>query len=63
MRLEVEFEPPGAPLGRALAHVLGSATEYAAEEDLRRAKQILEAGETATTRGQPQCRPESVARR
>jgi uncharacterized membrane protein len=55
VRLEVEFEPPGAPLGRALAHVLGTATEYVAEEDLRRAKQILEAGETATTRGQPRC--------
>lgn len=53
VRLDVEFEPPGAPLGRALAHVLGSATEYLAEEDLRRLKQILEAGETATTRGQP----------
>jgi hypothetical protein len=38
-----------------LAHVLGRATEYLAEEDLRRLKQILEAGETATTRGQPRC--------
>jgi uncharacterized membrane protein len=57
VRLDVEFEPPGAALGRALAHVLGSATEYVAEEDLRRAKQILEAGETATTRGQPRCPP------
>ena len=62
VRLEVEFEPPGAPLGRALAHLLGTATEYVAEEDLRRAKQILEAGETATTRGQPRCRPGRVAR-
>jgi uncharacterized membrane protein len=59
VRLDVEFEPPGAPLGRALAHVLGSATEYVAEEDLRRAKQILEAGETATTRGQPRAAPRS----
>ena len=57
VRLEVEFEPPEAPLGRALAHVLGAATEYLAEEDLRRLKQILEAGETATTRGQPRCEP------
>ena len=57
VRLEVEFEAPGAPLGRALARVLGNATEYLAEEDLRRLKQILEAGETATTRGQPRCVP------
>jgi uncharacterized membrane protein len=53
VRLEVEFEWPEAPLGRALAHVLGAGTEYLAEEDLRRLKQILEAGETATNRGQP----------
>jgi len=58
VRLEVEFEPPAAPLGRALAHVLGRATAYLAEEDLRRLKQILEAGETATTRGQSRGAPE-----
>jgi uncharacterized membrane protein len=63
VRLEVEFEWPEAPLGRALAHVLGAATEYVAEEDLRRLKQILEAGETATTRGQPQCSPSPGERR
>lgn len=54
VRLDVEYRPPGAPLARAVAHLLGSATEYVAEEDLRRVKEILEAGETATTRGQPQ---------
>ena len=63
VRLEVEFEPPASPLGRALAHVLGAATEYMAEEDLRRLKQILEAGETATTRGQPRCEPPRAERR
>jgi uncharacterized membrane protein len=62
VRLGVEFEPPEAPLGRALAHALGSATEYLAEEDLRRAKQILEAGETATTRGQPRGAEPAAAR-
>lgn len=63
VRLEVEFQPPEAPLGRALAHVLGAASEYMAEEDLRRLKQILEAGETATTRGQPRCEPSRAERR
>lgn len=62
VRLEVEFEWPEAPLGRALAHVLGTAAAYVAEEDLRRLKQILEAGETATTRGQPQGSPSKVER-
>ena len=54
VRLDVEFEPPGAPLVRALSHLFGAATEYVVDEDLRRLKQLLEAGETATTRGQPQ---------
>ena len=58
VRLEVEYLPPGAPLGRAIARVFGSATEYLAEDDLRRLKQILEAGETATTRGQTRGRAE-----
>lgn len=63
VRLAIDYRPPGAPLGRALARLLGSATEYVAEEDLRRLQQILEAGEVATVRGQPQgppgCRPEA----
>jgi uncharacterized membrane protein len=56
VRLDVEYDPPGAAVGRAIARLFGSATEYMASEDLRRLKQILEAGETATTRGQPQGR-------
>jgi uncharacterized membrane protein len=61
VRLDVEFAPPGSAIGRSIAVLFGSATEYSVEEDLRRLKQILEAGETATTRGQPHCRPESAA--
>jgi uncharacterized membrane protein len=54
VRLDVEYDPPASAIGRSLAVLFGSATEYRVEEDLRRLKQILEAGETATTRGQPQ---------
>ena len=54
VRLDIEYDPPGAAVGRSIARLFGSATEYMVEEDLRRLKQILEAGETATTRGQPQ---------
>ena len=61
VRLEIEFETPGAPLARAVARRLGFAEEYAVDEDLRRLKQILEAGETATTRGQPQGRADTVS--
>jgi uncharacterized membrane protein len=52
VRLDVEYDPPGSALGRTVARLLGSAIEYRVEEDLRRLKQLLEAGETATTRGQ-----------
>ena len=54
VRLDVEYDPPGSAIGRSIAALFGSATEYRVEEDLRRLKQLLEAGETATTRGQPQ---------
>ena len=57
VRLDVEYQPPGAPLARAVARWLGSAAEHVVEDDLRRLKQILEAGETATTRGQPRASP------
>src|SRR6266545_3245508 len=57
VRLDVEYDPPGSALGRTVARLLGSATEYRVEEDLRRLKQLLEAGETATTRGQPRGPP------
>jgi uncharacterized membrane protein len=61
VRLDVEFDPPGSAIGRSIAVLFGSATEYLVEEDLRRLKQLLEAGETATTRGQPQGAPAPVA--
>jgi uncharacterized membrane protein len=57
VRLDIEYDPPGSPLGRSIARLFGSATEYTADEDLRRLKQLLEAGETANTRGQPRCAP------
>jgi len=60
VRLDVEYDPPGSALGRTVARLLGSATEYRVEQDLRRLKQLLEAGETATTRGQPRGSAPSV---
>jgi uncharacterized membrane protein len=62
VRLDVEYDPPGSALGRSIAVLFGSATEYKVAEDLRRLKQLLEAGETATTRGQPQGAEPPVAR-
>jgi uncharacterized membrane protein len=54
VRLEIEYDPPGAPLGRAVAHVMGSSAPYPVEENLLRLRQILEGGETVTVRSQPQ---------
>lgn len=53
VRLEVEYDPPGAPLGRAVAHVMGSTAEYPVEDDLLRLKQILEGGEIVKRRVPP----------
>lgn len=53
VRLEVEFELPGGGVGRAVGRLLGRATDVPAQQDLYRLRQILEAGEPATTVGQP----------
>jgi uncharacterized membrane protein len=44
VRLDVEFEPRGTRLGRALARLFGSALEYPVGEDLRRLRALLETG-------------------
>jgi uncharacterized membrane protein len=47
VRLDIEYDPPASAIGRSIAMLFGPATEYRVEEDLRRLKQLLEAGETA----------------
>ena len=49
VRLDIEYDLPGSAIGRSIAMLFGSATEYRVEEDLRRLKQLLEAGETGCT--------------
>jgi uncharacterized membrane protein len=46
VRLDLEVLPPGGVIGRALARLGHRLPEHVAAEDLRRLKQILEAGET-----------------
>jgi uncharacterized membrane protein len=46
VRLDIEYDLPGSAIGRSIAMLFGSATEYRVEEDLRRLKQLLEAAET-----------------
>lgn len=53
VRLNQKFDPPGGRAAIALAKVLGSAPDQLAKENLRRLKQLLEAGEVPTITGQP----------
>jgi uncharacterized membrane protein len=49
----MEYNPPAGAIGKTLASILGKDPEFTLREDLRRFKQLLEAGEIPTTEGQP----------
>lgn len=51
--VEINYEPPGGRLGASIAWLLGEEPDIQVREDLRRFKQIMEAGEVPTTEGQP----------
>jgi Protein of unknown function DUF72 len=53
LRLILQYIPPGGAPSAMVSKVFGKDPEPAVENDLRRLKQLLEAGEIATTRGQP----------
>lgn len=53
---EIEFDPPGGAVGAAIANVFHEVPETMARQDLGRFKALMEAGEIATTTGQPSCR-------
>ena len=46
VRVGIEFVPPGGIAGRVVARLVRRLPEHQVEEDLRRLKQMLEAGET-----------------
>jgi uncharacterized membrane protein len=52
LRVSLKYNPPGGKVGASIAWLLGSGAEQEVEEDLRRFKQVMEAGEVPTTRGQ-----------
>lgn len=54
LKVALEFNPPGGVIGAAVAKLFGESPEQQMDEDLRRLKAILEAGEIPTTEGQPQ---------
>jgi uncharacterized membrane protein len=51
--VHLQYSPPGGKLGARVAKLFGSDAETEIREDLRRFKQLVEAGEVATTSGQP----------
>jgi uncharacterized membrane protein len=52
VRVTVNYNPPAGAIGASLAKLLGAEPEQLIKEDLRRLKQIMEAGEMATIDGQ-----------
>ncbi|UBF26535.1 SRPBCC family protein [Kovacikia minuta CCNUW1] len=55
VKVVLEYNPPGGGLTAAIAKVFGEEPEQQIGDDLRRFKMLMEAGEIATTEGQPRC--------
>ncbi|HEY9875425.1 MAG TPA: SRPBCC family protein, partial [Candidatus Obscuribacterales bacterium] len=53
VKVVIEYNPPGGAVGAAIAKLFGEEPEQQAGDDLHRFKQLMEAGEIATTEGQP----------
>ena len=53
LRVSIKYDPPGGKVGATVASLLGHGLEQSVHQDLRRFKQLMEAGEIASTKGQP----------
>ena len=56
VRVTLKYDPPAGKLGTLIAKLFGAEPAQQIQEDLRRFKQLTEAGEVPTTKGQPSCR-------
>jgi len=63
LHVSLKHDPPAGSVGIAVAKMFGESPKHQITEDLRRLKQLLEAGEIATTDGQPSGRAEPLGRR
>ena len=52
VRVTLKYDPPAGKIGSLVAKLWGEEPSQQIEEDLRRFKQVMEAGETPTTEGQ-----------
>jgi uncharacterized membrane protein len=59
VHVTLTYEPPAGKAGALAARLLGEEPDTQVREDLRRFKQIMEAGEIPTTDGQPSGREET----
>lgn len=57
VKVVMEYVPPGGTIGAAIAKLFGEEPEQQIGDELRRFKMLMEAGEIATTEGQPSGRP------
>jgi uncharacterized membrane protein len=53
VKVELQYNPPAGPMGALVSMLWGKEPGLQIGEDLRRLKQMLEAGEIPTTEGQP----------
>jgi uncharacterized membrane protein len=63
VRVSLEYNPPGGPLGVAVAKLFGEEPDIQVREDLRRFKRLMEVGAIPTTEGQPSGREKVEAGR
>ena len=56
VRVRLQYAPPAGKLGATIAWLLGHEPSKTIREDLRRFKQLIEAGEVPTIEGQPRGR-------
>lgn len=61
LRVQISYDPPGGKLGATVAKLAGEAPDKQVPVDLMRFKQWLEAGEIASTEGQPAGRETSTS--
>jgi uncharacterized membrane protein len=54
LHVELTFDPPGGRAGAAVAKLLGEHPAQQVRDDLRRLKQVLEAGEVVRSEGSPE---------
>jgi uncharacterized membrane protein len=57
LRVQLQYSPPAGAFGRTIARLFGEAPEQQIEEDLKRFKQLMEAGEIAVSDGPGLWRP------